>query len=656
MSAIGLRVGPFEISDEVVVPATGSWYRAHRTGLTRRRPVDVLVRLLGPAPSSRDLADVQHQFDTLRSLDDRRFPKPVALYEGTGALALDVPPGLPVSRIVEGRVLGDLSMTPATLLDLALELVEAIGHAHQKGHHHGHLSADNVTMSGDGAIWIWGIGDRSGRPPFAWVAPERARGEAATAATDQWSLGALVVALVTGRTPWAPTAVDVDPRSGDVEAFVAPVARQWPALGRLARRMLDPNPSLRFPSLHPVRLELLALARRAGGASDRRVLGAWLHRSFGNHEDVDKLDEIEVTGNAPIAPIPVQVEVEDDAPPDPSDTRITAAPMTVAAPRRPEPRDEGPRIDSAPRVAVDPTRRPGRSEPLPSERIAVVRPAGFEDEVDDRPPPVRARTPESEAPTDPDHVETEMVEDFVLTEMVDETPAVRIAMPPTPEASTPEPIAPAPIAPAPIAPTPIMVTIGGDDPATLPPADGPAGLRVSPTPHYRADPVPTLPGMDAPEIRAIGATPLPAPVVMFEIDDDDDDDFNLLTEDALLVDDDDLFADEPERVQAVPELDDDFFEPLTDDGPGMTVVPFTNPDFVGPSITMRAPERPPDEVDTDAGPRWTLPIDVDAPPPETELPLDVPDPRTDPIVRLAPWLGSGAIAALALLLVINVLI
>lgn len=652
MSAIGLRVGPFEICDEVAIPASGSWYRASRTGLTRRRPLDVLVRLLGPAPSSRDLADVQHQFDTLRSLDDRRFPTAVALYEGTGALALDAPVGLNLSRIVEGRVLGDLTMTPATLLDLALELVEAMGHAHQRGYHHGHLSAQNVVMGPDGSIWIWGLGERGIRPPFAWIAPERARGEAATAATDQWSLGALIVALVTGRTPWSPTSVDVDPRSGDIESFVAPVARQWPALGRLARRMLDPNPALRFPSLHPVRLELLALARRAGGTSDRRPLGAWLHRTFGNGNDVDRIDEVEVTGNAPIAPTPVMVEVEDE------EVVVDAGPAPVTTARiEDSPRlDEGPRIDDAPRVAVDPGRKASRPEPLPSESMAIVRPAGFEDDdVEEEPPPVRARAAsEEETPTDPDFAETDMIEDFVMTEMVPEPPTVQVRLR--------EPAAPEPAA----TPEPVIVTLAEDEPATLPPVDGPAQLKITAAPHYRTEPVPTLPGMDAPDIGAIAATPLPAPVVMFELEDDelDEDAAGLLTEDELLVDGDDLLdddlvddgpgldfpqADDPASFEL---LDDAAIESLDEEvGPGITVMPFTNPDFAGPSLSLRSAPAPSDPGLT--GPTWTPTIDVDALPAPVEPPLDLPDPNAYTIVRVAPWLGSAAVVGLALLTVVN---
>ena len=74
MSAIGLRVGPFEIDDEARVPVAGNWFRAHRAGQKRRQPSDVLIRMAGPSPSDAELNDLQRYFESLRALDDSRIP------------------------------------------------------------------------------------------------------------------------------------------------------------------------------------------------------------------------------------------------------------------------------------------------------------------------------------------------------------------------------------------------------------------------------------------------------------------------------------------------------------------------------------------------------------------------------------------------------
>lgn len=617
MSAIGLRVGPFEICDEVAVPGADSWYRAQRTGLTRRQPASVLVRLLGPSPTSRELAAAQRQFDVLRSLDDRRFPTAVALYEGSGALAVDAVVGTPLTRVVEARLLGDVPMTPATVLDLALDLTEAMAHAHGKGVHHGHLSAECATMDPAGRLVVWGMGDTQARPPFPWLSPEVARSEQTTAQTDQWSLGALIVSLVTGRTPWSPSSAATDPRTGQIEDFVAPLARQWPALGRLTRRMLDPNPQLRFPSLHPVRLELLGLARRAGGTSDRRALGVWLD----NRQ----------------AATPAQPEPERPlasptlAPPTLAPPTVDEPPANEAPPQRraaiPTPDDDvTPRIDQAARGGI--RLRPRVVGPHASEAFRVVAPEGFDfDPVDP-------------SEFDPSVLPTEMATEMETEMMEDDDP---------------------------------MVT-------------------VPPVRPYQPAPVPTRPEMEVPEPSA----PKPLVAVAVELEEDEDD---LMVEDPLI----EITASSiqiplgppaspkpPVAVATLPaavavqvELDADDLEfldePATAPEPLAGVVAFTNPDFGGPSLGLDRPVEPNaralspapqqakamsikpvqpeatsvfpdlglDEVKTSVSPTW---------PWENHQPQEPVPPSDDPVVKVAPWLASGVVAALALLLVVNVLV
>lgn len=691
MSAIGLRVGPFEIRDEAPVPATGSWYRAHRTGLTRRKPAEVLVRLLGPAPSTRDLAAVQRQFDVLRSLDDPRLPKPVALYEGSGALAVEAADALPLDRIIEARLLGDVTMTPATLLDIALELVEALSHAHQRGVHHGHLNPGNVCLSDDGRLWVWGLGDGDARPPFAWLPPERARSEAATAATDQWSLGALLVALVSGRSPWSPSAHDVDPRLGDVTAFVEPVARQWPALGRLARRMLEADPALRFPSLHPVRLELLALARRAGGTSDRRALAAWLERDHNGRTDpgmdpgaIPVAEEAVVAHAAAVLPGPA-ADAEPEAPESERETapslppRIAApsieTPLPVSPPRvtpkvtaaRPAP-DEAPLIQDA-RRSDDPGPRLRPRGPLVAEAMAVVRPDAIPDEVPEagpsaEPPPIRPR-PVSLRPrlsADEDQV-TEMAEDWLPTEMADLPdplrPGIEPGYPREPVPTLPGMEAPEPVElQAPKVVLPVTVELEDDDVDDLIAEDSEELVSIEDVAED-IEAVPQVP-------RPVAVAAIAPPRVMATFEEDDEEDV-IVNGRELLVETGDLVEVQVELddldvadVEALDEVAPEFVAPAARARPAPTVVPFTDPHFSGPGLGEDAVETVPPVFVRRDGPSWVPPeaeAEADgAWPWEGDRPLDLPEPANDPLLKAVPWVGAAAAASLALLTVFNVLV
>jgi hypothetical protein len=602
MSAIGLRVGPFEILEEAVVPGTGSWYRARRTALGRRQPAEVLVRLLGPSPSPRELAAVQRQYDALSTLSDRRFPRAIAIYEGSGALAVEAMPALGFGRLIEARLLGDVEMTPSTLLDLALEVTDGLAHAHQHGMFHGHLGADDVALAADGSLWIWGMGEPDARPPFAWLAPERARSEAPGPATDQWSLAALLVALVTGRPPWSPSSADADPRTGDIDGFLEPLARQWPALGRLARRMLDPNPALRFPTLHPVRLELLQLSRRAGGSSDRRSLATWLHR----------LEE----GAADPTRAPIHVD---------------AAPPARVEPR---PRPNRPRILSLPSAAAQ---RPGP---------AVVIPIPLDDAPDD----IATEMAGTEIQGDPSERATPPV------------PPVRTGY--AGPVASPAPGAPPDASRAWIdEPTPTLPGMDVVEPGSL--SDGPAlRLSVQPGPSLRPEPRLTFSVPSAPNPAVPAVEVEVEPDLEFLVEDDlvalDEEpavdlDVPVTAPPPVVVavladEEDDLALSGPVAAVAIAELEAEIEIESTDEA---FVVGFTDPSFVA---SVDPEPHPLAVLAPVGGPRPS----GASPPPSAKFPweqqelLTLPDPANHPIVRAAPWFASVAVLGLAVLTVVQV--
>ena len=114
MSAIGLRVGPFEIIGRTEVPEPGSWHLARRSGMTRRQPAAALVRLLPPDAPPEAREGLHRQFEVLKALEDPRVPEAVAFYEGLGALALAAVDGVSLADIVAARRDDVVPMSPST--------------------------------------------------------------------------------------------------------------------------------------------------------------------------------------------------------------------------------------------------------------------------------------------------------------------------------------------------------------------------------------------------------------------------------------------------------------------------------------------------------------------------------------------------------------
>ena len=397
MSAETVRVGPFEVVEPINHPLAGSWFLATRAGEKQRHPVEVIVKVLDP--ESGDLAQLHREFDRLRTLDDPRIPGAVGFYEGSRGYALEAEPGVSLAELVQRRIDGTMVMTPATLLDLALELSATIQYTHERGRHHGHLDPSKVWLTQSGKLMVWGYGPGPRLAPKPeWMAPERARGEHVTGATDQWALGAMLAALVTGKTPWRGVDPVEEARRGDVGTLVSAVIAQWPALGKMLRRLLDNNPRNRYSSIHPARQDLMALARKAGGVSERKEVAAKLFAS--QKVDPVSLDvphpaELSEQAEAPMSldeAARARAKEESAARPEPllaANANGTVSEVSLDDLAEEEPPAELKAADSLDlAVPAAASRLPESSGPLPNEAFAVVRPDLEGDDIEEATTPV----------------------------------------------------------------------------------------------------------------------------------------------------------------------------------------------------------------------------------------------------------------------------
>lgn len=147
-------------------------------------------------------------------------------------------------------------LRPARAAEAGLTMLSAIRAAHRAGVLHRDIKPANVLLGPGDEVYLadFGLAVTDGHPAMttagvvmgspAYMAPERARGEPATAATDMWALGATLYACVEGRDPFARrdtiavlTAIVAD--QPDAPARAGPL---WPAISGLLRK--DPEERL----------------------------------------------------------------------------------------------------------------------------------------------------------------------------------------------------------------------------------------------------------------------------------------------------------------------------------------------------------------------------------------------------------------------------
>ena len=180
-----------------------------------------------------------------------------------------------VMELVRGPTLTELirehgALAEAEVVRIGLALLDALETAHAAGVLHRDVKPSNVILGEDGRVALtdFGIatvdsdpadvttsGQLVGSP--AYMAPERARGERPTPASDLWSLGATLWTAAEGRPPYA---------EGNAFATMTKVCTEDPpacaqcdgALGELIGQMMARDPSAR-PSLEQTRHRLNAL-------------------------------------------------------------------------------------------------------------------------------------------------------------------------------------------------------------------------------------------------------------------------------------------------------------------------------------------------------------------------------------------------------------
>ena len=175
---------------------------------------------------------------------------------------------------------GDLSVAlgehgalpPTAVARTGQQVADALAAAHARGLVHRDIKPSNILLSPDGRVQVadFGIAHAAASSPVTstgitlgsvlYFSPEQARGDAATSASDIYSLGLVMYELLTGQRAFSgdsPAAVAVARLSGDVPSPMTVRADMPPALDAIVRWCLATDPAAR-----PAASELsMALAR-----------------------------------------------------------------------------------------------------------------------------------------------------------------------------------------------------------------------------------------------------------------------------------------------------------------------------------------------------------------------------------------------------------
>src|SRR6185437_11342946 len=235
-----------------------SVYRALQTTLDR----PVALKLL-PAEFAGDPTFVARFLQEARAAAALQHPHIIPIYDsgqydGRYYIAMRYVDGVPLARAIPEN-----GLPVPRALHIIEQIASALDYAHARGVVHRDVSAGNVMLEAGDRVTLMDFGIAQARQgsrltragvavgTLEYLSPEQARGEAATAQSDIYSLGVLAYELLSGKLPFTAA----DDRGLLLQHLNAPL----PSIRRLRsdipagidsaiQRCLAKDPAARFPS------------------------------------------------------------------------------------------------------------------------------------------------------------------------------------------------------------------------------------------------------------------------------------------------------------------------------------------------------------------------------------------------------------------------
>ncbi len=289
----GAHLGPYEITAQIGVGGMGEVYKARDMRLNRTVAIKALPAHLKDNPDLRQRFEREAQAVAALSHPHICTLHDIGHHEGVDFLVMEYLEGETLAdRLARKAGSKDPALPSQEVLRYAIEIAQALDHAHRKGITHRDLKPSNIMVTAAGAkVLDFGLAKVLARPvvqgfspaigsaapteeasltaegtilgTLQYMAPEQLEGKEADPRTDIFAFGAIVYEMATGRKAFEGKSqasliaaiLDHDPPALSTLRPLLPSA-----LDHIVKTCLAKNPDERRQTMHDVLLELTWIA------------------------------------------------------------------------------------------------------------------------------------------------------------------------------------------------------------------------------------------------------------------------------------------------------------------------------------------------------------------------------------------------------------
>jgi hypothetical protein len=298
------QLAGYELGELVGKGGMGEVYRARQMSMDRV----VALKILAPRLAKQDPIFAKRFVDEARAAGRLNHPNIIAVHDVGKAPMPGAEPGTPeldyfsmefvdgesVKDVIERQGILPLSLTGQVMLGMS----EALVYAEAQGIVHRDIKPDNIMITSGGIVKLADLGlalqiggedglgekDEQGRGKVMgtplYMSPEQARALPVDSHSDQYSLGATLFHMLTGKPPFKGESAKAIMKSHvfdpvpDPRQLNAEVPEVW---RQLCMKMMAKNPEERFPTCVQMRAAVQAAISGQGGpgASKRVRTNGW---------------------------------------------------------------------------------------------------------------------------------------------------------------------------------------------------------------------------------------------------------------------------------------------------------------------------------------------------------------------------------------------